>query len=362
MTAHLSKTMRAAVLYGKEDVRVERIPVPMPEPGELLLRVEVALTCGTDLKVFRHGYHAAMIRPPSVFGHEMAGIVAACGATPTGEDAAELAQAVRATRFAPGARVVVANSAPCGTCYACRRGQENLCEDLHFLNGAYAEYVRVPARFVEKSTYRIADHISFAAAALAEPLACVVHGLDETAPRPDDTVAVLGLGPIGLMFVALLKARGATVVGLGRHAPRLKAAQELGADAVLDVDAGAHWQAELQRRYPRLDVVIEATGKPEAWELALALVRKGGSVNLFGGCPAGTKITVDTHRLHYDQITVRSSFHHRPAAFRAALTALEQGLVPPGPLIGGERTLEELPKLFRDMLHANRSVKTCIRP
>lgn len=346
----LPKTMRAAVLYGKEDVRVERIPVPAPGPGELLMKVEVALTCGTDLKVFRRGYHAAMIQPPSVFGHEMAGTVAACGTT------------AGAPRFAPGTRVVVANSAPCGSCYACRRGQENLCEDLQFLNGAYAEYVCVPARFVEKNTYRIAETLSFAAAALAEPLACVVHGLDETAPRPGDTAAVLGLGPIGLMFVALLKARGATVVGIGRHHPRLEAARRLGADAVLEADAAGYWEAELRRCFPRLDLVIEAVGKPEAWERALALVRRGGTVNLFGGCSAGTRISVDTHRLHYDQLTVKSSFHHRPASFRAALTALEDGVVPAEPLIGGEKALEDLPHLLREMLQANRAVKTRIRP
>ncbi|MCY3023647.1 MAG: alcohol dehydrogenase catalytic domain-containing protein [Planctomycetota bacterium] len=356
MSANTPPTMRAAVLYGKEDVRVERIPVPVPGPGELLLKVEAALTCGTDLKVFRRGYHAAMIRPPSVFGHEMAGTVAACGETPAGDGTHP------APRFPVGTRVVVANSAPCGACYPCRRDQENLCEDLHFLNGAYAEYLRVPARFVERNTYRIADHASFETAALAEPLACVVQGLDETALRRGDTVAVLGLGPIGLMFVAMLKARGATVVGLGRHALRLDTARALGADTVLDVDAGGHWHAELRRRHPHLDVVIEATGKPEVWEQALALVRKGGIVNLFGGCPAGTKITLDTHRLHYDQVTVKSSFHHRPSAVRAALTALEQGVLPPRLFIGGEKPLEELPALLRGMLHSNRTVKTCIRP
>jgi L-iditol 2-dehydrogenase len=342
--------MRAAVLHGREDVRVEQIPVPAPGPGELLLKVEAALTCGTDLKVFRRGYHAAMIRPPSVFGHEMSGTVVACGPS------------AGPPRFPPGTRVVVANSAPCGACYACHRGQENICENLQFLNGAYAEYLLVPERFVGTSTHRIADALGFAAAALSEPLACVVHGLDETAPRPGDTAAVLGLGPIGLMFVAMLKARGATVVGIGRQAPRLEAARALGADHVLDADADGRWKAELGRCCPRLDVVIEAAGKPEAWELALSLVRRGGTVQLFGGCPAGTTIAVDTGRLHYDQITVKSSFHHRPPAFRLALAALEQGVVPPGPFIGGERRLEELPALLREMLHTNRTVKTCIRP
>jgi L-iditol 2-dehydrogenase len=343
--------MRAAVLYGREDVRVERLPVPRPGPGELVLKVEAALTCGTDLKVFRRGYHAAMIKPPSVFGHEMAGLVAAGGAA-----------AGAPVPFEVGARVVVANSAPCGSCFHCQRGQENLCDDLQFLNGAYAEYLRVPARLVQKNTLRIADHLSFAAAALTEPLACVVQGLDEDSTRPGDVVAVIGLGPIGLMFVALLKARGAVVVGIDRSTPRLAVARTLGAVEVLEADSGGEWEKALRARFPRLDLVIEATGQPEVWKLALRLVRKGGLVNLFGGCPAGTKVELDTHRLHYEQITVKSSFHHCPASVRAALKALEAGQVPAEPFLTGEGTLEELPGLLRQMLQSWGAVKICIRP
>ena len=338
--------MRAAVLHGREDVRVERIPVPRPGPGELLLKVEAALTCGTDVKVFRRGYHERMIAPPSVFGHEMAGVVAAVGPG--------------TARFGPGTRLVIANSAPCGTCYFCRREQENLCDDLQFLNGAYAEYLLVPARFVEKNAHVIADHLPFAAAALAEPLACVVHGVAELGPRPGDVAAVLGLGPIGLMFVALLKKQGLTVVGIEREASRLAPARALGADEVLVPDADGRWEEHLRARWPRLDVVVEATGRPEVWELALRLVRKGGAVQLFGGCPAGTKISVDTNRLHYDQITVKSSFHHRPCDVRAALKALEDGAVPSQPFISGRRPLEDLPALLREMASASRVVKICI--
>ncbi len=348
--AGIPATMRAAVLHGREDVRVERVPVPDPGPGGLLVRIGAALTCGTDLKVFRRGYHAAMIRPPSVFGHEMAGTVVACGG------------ASGAPAFPPGTRVVVANSAPCGACRPCRRGQENLCDDLQFLNGAYAEYLSVPARFVERNTHRIPDALPFEAAALAEPLACVVHGLDETPPRPGDTAAVLGLGPIGLMFVAMLKARGAAVVGIGRQAPRLEAARALGAADVVEADADGRWMETVRGRHPDLDLVVEATGRPEAWGQALALVRRGGTVQLFGGCPAKTTLVVDTHRLHYDQITVKSSFHHRPATFRAALEALAGGAVPAAPFLGGETPLEGLPALLREMTRANRTVKTCIRP
>ncbi|MCW8129709.1 MAG: alcohol dehydrogenase catalytic domain-containing protein [Planctomycetota bacterium] len=338
--------MRAAVLHGKEDVRVETMPVPRPAAGELLLKIGAALTCGTDLKVFRRGYHAAMIKPPSVFGHECAGTVAAVG------DGA---------RFAPGDRVVVANSAPCGTCYFCARAQENLCEDLQFLNGAYAEYLRVPERFVRKNAYAVPAGLPFEHAAMTEPLACVVHGLDETAPKAGERVAVIGLGPIGLMFVALLRERGCRVAGVGRHAPRLDLARKLGAETVLEADANGAWMEQM-RQGERLDVVIEATGLPEVWAQAIGLVRRGGRVNLFGGCPDGTTVALDTKRMHYDQITLFSSFHHRPADIQAALGAIARGTVKPADFITEEHALDALPGLFAEMLRTKRQVKACIRP
>src|SRR5437870_8404825 len=130
--------MMAAVLYGKEHLQVEPVAVPEIDRGDILVRVKVALTCGTDVKVFLRGYHARMIVPPAVFGHELAG------------DVVKLGPAV--TEFKLGQRVVAANSAPCEECYFCRRNQQNLCEDLLFNNGAYAEYIRIPARIVECNT------------------------------------------------------------------------------------------------------------------------------------------------------------------------------------------------------------------
>src|SRR5512144_1586935 len=172
--------MMAAVLYGKEHLQVEPVAIPQIGSGDILVRVKVALTCGTDVKVFRRGYHARMIVPPAVFGHELAGDVVAVGEG--------------VTKFAVGERVVASNSAPCGTCFFCRRDLENLCEDLLFNNGAYAEYIRIPQRIVEKNTYRIPDGVGYQDAALIEPLACVVRGFEETAPRRDDTVSIIGLG------------------------------------------------------------------------------------------------------------------------------------------------------------------------
>src|SRR5262249_51377339 len=176
--------MMAAVLYGKENLQVEAVAVPTIGNGDILVRVKVALTCGTDVKVFRRGYHARMIVPPAVFGHELAGDVVAVGE--------------EVTDFRVGERVVSANSAPCYDCFFCSRGLENLCEDLLFNNGAYAEYIRIPARIVERNTYRIPEKVSYHDAALVEPLACVLRGFEETNPHKGDTIAIIGLGPIGL--------------------------------------------------------------------------------------------------------------------------------------------------------------------
>jgi L-iditol 2-dehydrogenase len=183
------KKMKAAVLYGREQVRVEEVAVPAIEKGDVLVRVRAALTCGTDVKVFRRGYHARMIVPPALFGHELAGDIVKVGS--------------HVENFRVGQRVVAANSAPCLNCFYCRKGLENHCEDLLFNNGAYAEYIRIPARIVQRNMYEIPSHLSYQDAALIEPLACVLKGLEETNVRPGDNVVVIGQGPIGLMFVRL---------------------------------------------------------------------------------------------------------------------------------------------------------------
>ena len=176
--------MRSAILHGCGDLRIQDVPIQALKPGEVRVEIHAALTCGTDLKVFRQGYHARMIKPPDRFGHELAGIVS------------EVESSVRGWEV--GDRVVVANSAPCGGCFFCLRQKENLCENLIFLNGAYAESVAVPARVVEKNMLRLAPATAFVDAALAEPLACVVLGIEETRLEAGQRVLVIGAGPIGL--------------------------------------------------------------------------------------------------------------------------------------------------------------------
>ena len=229
----------AAVLYGKEHLAVEPVAVPKIESGDVLVRVRAALTCGTDVKVFRRGYHARMIVPPALFGHELAGDVVAVGEDVKG--------------FRVGQRVVAANSAPCVECFYCKRGLENLCEDLLFNNGAYAEYIRIPARIVERNMYEIPAHVSYQDAALIEPLACVMRGLEETHVRPGDNIAVIGLGPIGLMFVRLAKIYGARVIAVGRRPTQLERAARMGAEELLNTSTEARYRSGGERpdRGPR---------------------------------------------------------------------------------------------------------------
>ncbi len=342
--------MMAAVLYGKEHLQVEPVAVPQIDNGDILVRVKVALTCGTDVKVFRRGYHARMIVPPAVFGHELAGDIVAVGEN--------------VTNFSVGQRVVAANSAPCDTCFFCRRGLENLCEDLLFNNGAYAEYIRIPARIVARNTYLIPEHVSYHDAALVEPLACVVRGFEETAPRGGDTVAVIGLGPIGLMFVKLAKLYGCRVIAVGRRKTQLDRAAALGADElIIGADSANPVAVVRDLTHGRgADVAIEAVGKPQTWEWAVNMVRRGGIVNFFGGCPNDSTVDLDTSLLHYSEITCKASFHHTPAFIRKALDLVCAGQVTASFFVNREEPLANLLEVMRHLMSHNGPLKTAILP
>jgi L-iditol 2-dehydrogenase len=291
-----------------------------------------------------------MLRVPGPFGHEMAGTVVAAGA--------------EVERWRAGDRVVVANSAPCGACEPCVRGRENLCSDLHYLNGAFAQFLLVPRRFAAVSTYPCPAGLPFAVAALAEPLACVLHGLETCAlERPSDIV-VYGAGPIGLLFVHLLSGQGHHVVLADPNPGRLEVGRRLGASDTVEVGRDGGEAPRLRRHAgggDGFDLAVDATGSPAAWQDALASVRPGGTVQLFGGCPSGTTVPLDTHRLHYSELTVKSAYHHRPATFRRALELLAGGDLQLHALLSGERPLAELEQALRSMARRE-ALKVVIRP
>jgi L-iditol 2-dehydrogenase len=349
--------MDAAVLYGKEDLRLEQVEVPQPGPGELVVRVAAALTCGTDLKVYRRGYHAAMLKPPMLFGHELAGLVSAVG------------EGVR--EFAVGDRVVPLNSAPCDACYWCGKGQQNLCADLLFNNGAYAEFLRVPARIVEKNTLRVPDGLALEHAALTEPLACVVRGLEESGAHAGDSMIVIGAGPIGLMFMHAAALSGIDVTAVVKRPEQAETARRFGARQVPSIegldgaDAVVAAARELTPGARGADVVIEAVATPATWEWAVGMVRKGGLVNFFGGPPSGTVVRLDTNRLHYGDITLKASFHHTPATCRTAFELIASGRFKSAEFLTGRAGLDEVPKVFRGMVaqstaNGKRDIKTAI--
>jgi L-iditol 2-dehydrogenase len=347
----MASTMQAAVLHGREDIRIEQVPVPSAAPGELVVRVGAALTCGTDLKVFRRGYHARMIQPPALFGHELAGTVVEAGSG--------------VAAFRPGDRVVALNSAPCGECYFCQRHQENLCDDLLFNNGAYAEYIRIPERIVAKNTLLVPDHVPLEHAALTEPLACAVHGFVDSQARPGDTVAVIGGGPLGLMILHVAALAGCETFALVRHAGQAEAAKQLGAAHVVQTRSIAQAIKQTRALTPNkrgVDIAIEAVGVPEGWEEAVELVRKGGTVNFFGGPPASSSVSLDTNRIHYNDITMRATFHHTPAICRKALELIAGGRFQAGAFITGHAHLYELNRVFEKLMNRDGEIKTAIVP
>lgn len=347
----------AAVLYGTEDLRLEQVRVPKADAGEITLRVGAALTCGTDLKVYRRGYHAMMLKPPIPFGHEAAGVISEVG---EGVDHWEV-----------GDRVVVLNSAPCDRCFWCGKGQQNLCEDLLFNNGAYAEYMRVPARIVEKNTLLVPAEMPFEHAALTEPLACVVRGMEESGAKAGDTMVVIGAGPIGLMFIHVAALSGVRVIAAVRRPLQCVAAEMFGAtEVVIAEEDDEKTIAAVRALTPDcrgVDVAIEAVAIPATWQWAVGMVRRGGVVNFFGGPPSGTMVELDTNRLHYGDIKLLASFHHTPATCRTAFDLLRSGRFKCAEFITGRARLSEVPGIFERMSMRNISskmldIKTAVFP
>jgi len=298
--------VKAALLYAPGDLRVEEVPRPEPGPGDVLVQIEVALTDGTDLKTFRRGHPLLARESPAPFGHEFCGIV-------------------------DGRRVVAANSAPCGACDGCARGEQ--CRELVFLAGAYADWIVVPERIAAVNLHDVPPGIAPEVAAMVEPLACCLRGVERAGIHAGDTVAILGAGPIGLMLAACVADAGGWPVVVGGRAERQELVELFGAEGGAGTGA---------------DVVIEAVGSDAAWSDAVSLVRPGGTVVMFGGLPRDARPPVDAYRLHYEELTVRGSFHHTPATVRAALGFLGSGAYPWERLVTHRVLLDELPALFAD--------------
>ena len=342
--------MKAAMLYGVKDLRIEDVEVPQIGAGEVLVRVKAATTCGTDLKIFQRGYVEKVIKLPTIFGHEWAGEVA------------EVSEGLEWPE--KGMRVRAGNSAPCLHCAMCQRGRYNLCENMIWLWGAYAEYIKVPARMVLVNMQEIPKHVSYEEASVTEPLACVLHGVEEARVKLGDTVAIIGAGPIGLLHLLTVKKMGiekAIMIDLVDE--RLSYAQKLGADETINGGKEKVIERILQLTGGYgADVVIEAIGLPATWEQALKLARKGGTVLEFGGCPPGTEIKLNAEQLHYGELTVLGTFHTTPLHFRKALNLVASRTIDVRPLITRKMRLEEVKQALEILSTSKNEIKIGIVP
>ena len=343
--------MKSLQYYSPLNVKFEEVKINPPKNGEVQVKIMAALTCGTDVKTYKRGHPVLIKKTPAAFGHEFSGII-----TMTGKNVAG---------FKVGDRVVAANSAPCFNCFYCKRGDYNLCENLNFLNGAYSEYINIPADIVKRNLLHLPDDLSFERAAFTEPLANVVHGIDKTNIQTGQTVGIMGLGPIGLLFAKLAKMKGAKVIAAGRNPLKLKVAKEFDcADEIIDLTKYQHPEKiflDFTEEKKGLDVAVECVGLPEIWELMFRIVRKGGTVHLFGGCPSGTTINIETKRLHYDEIKILSIFHHTPLYFRKALNLIYEENLPVEKLITETLPLEKAEEAL--IKHMNgKAVKILIKP
>lgn len=344
----MNRTMRAVVYLGPETIELRNVPIPEPKAGELLVKVRAATTCGTDVKTYRRGH--PKFPPPFIFGHEFGGDVVQAG------------EGVE--RFREGMRVTANVFAECGECFYCNRGQGNICENLVYNFGAFAEYMIIPASIVRRTTFEIPDHIPYAHAAFLEPLVTVVHGWHKAAIQPGETVAIIGAGgPISLLFTQLVLRSGAgRVIAIGHSATRLDVAAQLGATHLVhakDADpvTAVH---ELTDGYGA-DLVIECAGTKQTWEASIDVVRRGGRVLWFGGLPAGTNVEIDPARVHYGEIALLNMHGGTAADAREAFHLIESGEVKVEPMLNGELPLEQV-ELALKMMIAGRVVKMVINP
>jgi len=344
----MTREMRAAVYLGPEKIELRTIPIPEPAAGELLVKVRAATTCGTDVKTYRRGH--PKFPPPFVFGHEFGG------------DVVKVGEGVE--RFREGMRVTANVFAECGECFYCKHGQGNICANLVYNFGAYAEYMTIPASIVRGATFEIPSHIPYAHAALLEPLVTVVHGWHKVAVQPGETVAILGAGgPISLMFIQLLLRSGAgQVIAVGHSAARLEVARALGACHL--VNAREQDPITMVRELTHgfgTDVVIECAGTKSTWESSVDIVRRGGRVLWFGGLPSGTRVEIDAARVHYGEIDLLNMHGGTTKDACEAFNLIVSGAINVAPLLNGELPLEQVELALKKMI-AGEVVKMVINP
>ena len=341
--------MRAVVFHGPGDLRQEEVPWPEPGRGEIVVKIAAALTCGTDVKTLRRGHPVMIPRVPTVFGHELAGVVTAVGA------------GVRHLR--EGDHVVAANSAPCRRCRLCLTGRPNLCEALLFVNGAYGEAIALPPRLVSENVVPYRPSLPAERAAFTEPLACALLAIERGRVEGGQTVVIFGHGPLGCLLAMVAAARKARAIIVGKAGYRFQRVSALGIAECVDATAGDDVLASLRTTLgqPGADVTIDATGRPEVWAQAVAAATRGGTVVFFGGCAPGTTVPLDTRRVHYEELTLLGAFHHTPDTIRRAVELLDSGAVNPEGLLTHRMGLADVRDAL-DLMSRGEALKVLIQP
>lgn len=347
-----AELMRAARLYGKEDLRVEDVPVPEVSAGEVLLRVRAAAVCGTDIRMLRNGSRGVTALNPLIPGHEIAGVIERVGPGVAG--------------YGEGMRVAVAPNMGCGVCDRCVGGNTQLCAGYRALgislDGGFAEYVKGPRAAVQQGNLiQVPAGVDFAEAALVEPLSCVYNAFLRCAISPGDTVLVIGAGPIGLMHAKLARMAGAASVFMNdTRAERLALCREVEPSIVAIASAGLAEEIGDRTQGRGVDVCITACAAPEAQAAALELVALNGRVMLFGGLPEGKSgVTLDTNIVHYRQISITATTRSNLAQFRKALALVASGLVRVRDLITGSSTIDGIHSSFEQAMQG-RGLKNVI--
>ncbi len=349
----LPERMLAQIFHAPNSMKSERTATPRAKAGEAVLHVDVALTCGTDLKIYRRGH--PLVKPPQILGHEFTGTIVELGRD--------------AENFKLNDRVVAVNSAPCKRCYYCKHKQRNLCITIpqrllgFSLPGAYAEYIRIPRNILSQNTYHLPEGVPIEEMALLEPLACTIQGNDASGLKKGDTVTIIGGGPIGLLHVAVSKVKKAgRVICIDHHEAKLKLAEEFGADLTVAAHGAAAVETVREVTEGRgADVVIEATGRPESWVRAFDMVRNGGTVVFFGGCPTGTVIPFEAGKIHYGSVTLKGSFHHTPKSVKQAFSLLSQRRIRLASLITRRMPLSDAEEALQ-MMSRGEALKIALTP
>jgi L-iditol 2-dehydrogenase len=341
-------TMRAAVYLGPQQLEIRHAPIPRPGKDEILVNVKAATTCGTDVKTYRRGH--PKFPPPFVFGHEFGG------------DIVEVGAGIK--NFRPGMRVTANVFAECGACFYCRHDQGNLCENLVYNFGAFAEYLIIPSSIACLNTFEIPDHISYAQAAVLEPLVSVVHAHRLLQIQPGERVAIIGAGgPNGLLHLQMALHKGASrVIAVDVSDVRLEIARHLGASAIVNANKEDTLMAVRDFSDGRgADVVIESAGTKLTWETAVDCVRRGGRILWFGGLPTGAKVELDATRIHYGEIAMFGIHGGTALDAYCAFELITSQTINTQALLTGEAPLEDLEAALKQMI-AGEVVKMVIKP